>query len=86
MLLIDDLILSPGKFVLWIMRQVHDAAEKEMDQEGERITAELGELHRRLEAGAVSEEEFDMRERKLLDRLDELNARGESDSESDPGS
>jgi hypothetical protein len=76
MLLIDDLILAPGKFVLWILRQVHEAAEKELDQEGERLTAELSELHQRLEAGAI-DEEFDGREREILDRLDELKVRGE---------
>ena len=78
MLLIDDLILAPGKFVFWILRQVHEAAEKEMDQEAERLTAELGELHRLLESGAVDEREFDAREHEILDRLDELKARGES--------
>ena len=44
MLLIDDLILSPGKFVFWILRQVHEAAEKELDHEAERLTAELGAI------------------------------------------
>ena len=78
MLLIDDLILAPGKFVLWILRQVHEAEEKELDQESERLTAELGELHRRLEAGAIDERKFDVRERQILDRPDELKARGES--------
>jgi len=63
--------------VLWILRQVHEAAEKELDQEGERLGAELGELHRRLEAGAIDERAFDAREREILDRLDELRARGE---------
>ncbi|MFZ0889049.1 MAG: gas vesicle protein GvpG [Candidatus Binataceae bacterium] len=77
MLLIDDLILAPGTFVLWILRQVHEAAEKELDQEGERLSAEIGELHRRLEAGAIDERAFDAREREILDRLDELRARGE---------
>jgi hypothetical protein len=78
MLLIDDLLLAPGKFVFWILRQVHEAAEKELDQEDERLTAELSELHRRLEAGAINEREFDDRERQIIDRLDELKGRGES--------
>jgi len=83
MLLIDDLILAPGKFVLWTLRQVHEAAEKEMDQETERLTAELGELHRGLESGAVGEREFDAREREILDRLEQLKARSESGLHSD---
>ena len=77
MLLIDDLFLAPGKFVLWALRQVQEAAEKELDQEGERLTVELSELHRRLEARAIGEDEFDLREREILDRLEKLKARGE---------
>jgi Gas vesicle protein G len=85
MLLIDDLLLAPGKFVFWVLRQVHEAAEKELDQEGERLTAELGEMHRRLEAGAIDEGEFDLREHQILDRLDELKARSEDRVRSDEG-
>lgn len=72
MLLIDDLIVAPGKFVFWVMRQVQEAAAREMEQENERISAELVELHRRLETGAISEAQFEQREAQLLDRLDEL--------------
>ena len=78
MLLIDDVILAPGKFVFWILRQVHEAAEKEMDQEAERLAVELGELHRRLESGGIGEREFDAREREILDRLDQLKDRSQS--------
>lgn len=85
MLLIDDLILAPGRFVLWIANQVNEAVGQELDQEGERLTAELCELHRRLESGALNEEEFDARESELLDRLDELEARAADSSEADSG-
>lgn len=81
MLLIDDLICAPGKFVLWILRQVKEAAEKELEQESEQIALELTELHRRLESGMIREEEFDTRERELLDRLEELNGRSYSEVE-----
>ena len=72
MFIVDDLVLGPGKFVLWIFRQIQEAAEKELDQEAERLTAELGELHRRLESGAITAKVFEARERQILDRLDEL--------------
>ncbi len=72
MLLIDDLILAPASFVLWVVRQVHEAAQKELEGDGERITAELSELHRMLENGAISEEQFDARESELLERLDRI--------------
>lgn len=83
MLLIDDLIVGPGKFVLWIMRQVHEAAQREMEQEAERISADLIDLHRRLEAGAISEAQFEQREAQLLDRLEELEEEGRSEAESE---
>ncbi len=72
MLLVDDLVLAPGKFVLWIIRQVHEAARKELSGERQRVTAELGRLHGLLESGRISEAQFDLRERELLDRLDAL--------------
>lgn len=73
MLLIDDLFASPVKFVIWIMEQVHQAAEQELREEAERIPLELAELYRMLETGQLSEDEFDRRERTLLARLDQLN-------------
>lgn len=78
MLLIDDLICAPGKFVFWILRQVHEAAEKELVQESERIRLELADLHRRLESRTISERDFDAWERELLDRLEKLEGSGES--------
>ena len=72
MLLIDDLVASPVTFVLWVLRQVHEAAEQELKDEAERIPVQLAELHRLLESGQIGEEEFDARERELLDRLDEI--------------
>jgi len=72
MFLIDDLIMSPGTFLMWVIRQVQEAAEGELEQDSVRITAELGELHRMLESGAIGEAEFDTREKALLDRLEEI--------------
>ena len=72
MFLIDDLMLSPAKFVLWVFRQVKEAAEEELSGERQRLTAELSELHAMLESGRLSEDEFDKLERVLLDRLDAL--------------
>jgi len=81
MLLIDDLILAPGKFLFWVLRQVNDAAQKEMDQEADHIRDELSQLHRLLESGGITEQAFDACEAKFLDRLDELNARAEAGQE-----
>ena len=79
MLLIDDLIVGPGKFLLWVCRQVQEAAEKETEQEAQRLTAELGELHRRLESGDISTDAFDLRETQILDRLERLQQQAADD-------
>jgi gas vesicle protein GvpG len=77
MFLIDDLILAPGSFVLWVMRKVHEAAQEELANDATRITTDLSELHRQLETGAISESEFDAREKEMLDRLDLINEQSE---------
>jgi hypothetical protein len=74
MFLIDDLLLSPVKGVLWVFREIHDAAQTELAGESEAITAALSELYMKLETGQISEMEFDAREKVLLDRLDRLQA------------
>jgi len=40
--------------------------------ESENITIELQKLYRSLEAGSITEEEFEVRESNLLDRLDSI--------------
>ncbi len=74
MFLVDDILLSPVKGVLWVFREIHDAAQKEKAGESEAITAALSELYMRLETGQIAEEEFDAQEKVLLDRLDRLQA------------
>jgi hypothetical protein len=72
MFLIDD-------FLLWVVEQVHDAAQEEMAGEADAITEELRQRYLQLERGEISEADFDAHERRLLDRLDTIQAR-----ESDP--
>jgi len=78
MFLLDDLLLSPVKGVVWIFREIHDAAQQELAGESEAITAALSELYMKLETGQISEAEFDAQEKVLLDRLDRLQAAEES--------
>jgi hypothetical protein len=72
MFLVDDLLLSPVKGILWIFREIHDAAQQELAGESETITAALSELYMRLEIGQITEGEFEAQEKVLLDRLDRL--------------
>jgi len=78
MFLVDDLLMSPIKGVLWVFREIHDAAEQELAGESEAITAALSELYMKLETGQITEEQFDAQEKVLLDRLDQLQAEAEA--------
>jgi hypothetical protein len=72
MFLVDDILLSPAKGLLWVFREIHDAAQQELAGESEAITASLSELYMRLETEQITEAEFDAQEKVLLDRLDRL--------------
>lgn len=74
MFLVDDILLAPAKGLLWVFREIHDAAQQELAGESETITAALSELYMRLETGQITEAEFDAQEKVLLDRLDRLQA------------
>lgn len=66
------------KGLFWIFQKVHEAAREEMDRQAERITTDLRELYQMLEAKKISEAEFDVREKKLLDRLEEVEGKAAS--------
>jgi hypothetical protein len=76
MLLVDDLLMFPIRSMFWIFREIHNAAQDEIANEGESITAELSSLYMMLETGKISEEEFAAEEKTLLERLDRIPKRG----------
>ena len=76
MVLVDDLLTFPFRSLLWIFREIHNAAQEELANESESITAELSNLYMRLETGRISEEEFAKEEKTLLERLDRRQERG----------
>jgi BMFP domain-containing protein YqiC len=78
MFFVDDLLMSPVKGVLWVFKEIHDAAQQELAGESEAITATLSELYMKLDTGQITEEQFDAQEKVLLDRLDRLQAQEES--------
>ena len=81
MLLLDDILLFPIHGVVWIFNEVANAAQQEMDNEAEDITARLSELYMMLETGQITEEEFDTREKELLDRMDKIQGYEEGSEE-----
>lgn len=75
MLIVDDILLFPFRRLLWIFREIHNAAQQGLVDEAETITVDLSELYMMLETGRISESEFEAREKELLDRLDALQER-----------
>ena len=74
MFLIDDLLLFPFRSLAFIFKQVHKAAQKELESEAQASRTRLSELYMMLETGRITEEEFDKEEKKLLDRLEQLES------------
>ena len=72
MFLVDDILLAPAHGILWIFEKVRQAAEEEMAGEADVIKAELRDLYMMLETGRMPEQEYDAREKLLLDRLENL--------------
>jgi hypothetical protein len=64
--------LAPVRGVMWTVRQVLDAAERD---QVDGIHRELLDLEQALQDGSITEEEFDGREDELIDQLDQIYLR-----------
>jgi len=76
MFLVDNILLSPVRGIVWVSREIANAAQQELVDQAESITTELSELYMMLETGRITEAEFDAQEGELLDRLDEVQGDG----------
>lgn len=72
MFLVDDLLLAPFRGIKFIAESVHDAAQEHIENERQALRDEINDLYMQLEIGEITEEEFERREKEILDRLDEL--------------
>ncbi len=79
MLVVDNILLSPVRGFLWIVRELHNAAQQEAESRSDALTQRLSTLYMELETGRLTPDEFDRLEREVLDELDELSSLGESD-------
>lgn len=70
MFLIDDILMSPVNFTVWLAKKIKDQAEKEL-YDVEALKAALEELREQHEAGELSDKEFQQREDRLLKSLQE---------------
>lgn len=71
MFLIDDILLAPLKGLIWLGENINDIAEKELSDDG-KIKEKLMELQMKFELGEIDENEYDSREKELLERLNEI--------------
>lgn len=62
--LFDDL-------VVWIGKKVKDMAEEELYGSREKIHEQLLSLQAKLDMGEITEEEYGVREKELLEKLEE---------------
>lgn len=83
MFLLDKILLFPARGLLSVAQHLHEAVQQESANQAETIRGELAELYLMLETGRLPEAEFDRREKELLDSLEAVEARGETECEGD---
>ncbi|MCJ7789436.1 MAG: gas vesicle protein GvpG [Candidatus Atribacteria bacterium] len=71
MFLIDSILLAPLKGMIWLGKKVNEVGEKELNDTG-RIKEELMALQFRFELDEINEQEYNEKEKELLDRLDAI--------------
>ena len=71
MFLIDDLLTAPGKAVLFVFQELARKAQEELLND-ESVKRELQEIYNLLSSGKISEAEFEGRENRLLERLEQI--------------
>ncbi|BAF58610.1 hypothetical membrane protein [Pelotomaculum thermopropionicum SI] len=68
MFIVDDLFMSPLRFLLFVAREIYKHAEAELTDE-QAIARQLLEAQHLLDSGEIDQEEYGRIEEKLLDRL-----------------
>lgn len=71
MFLLDDILLAPLKGIIWLGKKVNEVGEKELNDTG-RIKEDLMALQLRFELDEINEQEYNEKEKELLDRLDAI--------------
>ncbi len=74
MFLIDDILFAPLKGVHSLIKVIHDKVEEEL-YNPEKIQEDLMKLQLRFEMDEISEEEYDIQEEELLQRMEESRSR-----------
>jgi len=69
--LIDDILLSPLKGIIWLGKKINEVAQKEFSDEG-LIKERLMEIQLKFELDQINEKEYSKQEAELLGRLDAI--------------
>ncbi len=77
-LIVDDIVLAPIKFPVWVSRKLAESAEQEKTDDS-RIYEDLLELQMRYELGEIADEEFEKQETRLMEKLEEIRKYKEED-------
>ena len=78
MLVVDDILLFPFRGLMFVFREIQNAAREEVAGSADAIRTELRELYMTLETGRITEEQFDAREKELLDHLEQIEEPSQS--------
>jgi len=70
-LILDDIFLSPISLVRWVGEKLHETAEGEITDES-KVQEELLELQMCLELEQITEQQYDEKEKGLMDRLEAI--------------
>ena len=79
MFLIDSILLAPVKGVIWLGKKINEVVEKETSDQGV-IKEKLMELQLEFELDEISEDEYNKKEKELLERLDLIRRNDEEES------
>ena len=78
-LIIDDILLSPLKFTIWIGKKLAETAHAELTDESSVHEALLN-LQMRYEVGEIDDETYEKEETKLMERLESIRKMKEEET------
>jgi len=78
MFLIDDIVLSPLKGLLWLGGKINDMCEKESTDEG-GVMEKLMALQLQFELDEINEEEYTKQEKEILAQLEGIRKMKEAE-------
>ncbi|TEB15408.1 Gas vesicle protein G [Pelotomaculum sp. FP] len=71
MFIVDDILLSPFKGLMFVFKEIHKEVMKEFCDE-EKVYEELRRLQYLLDIGEISEKMYERMENTLIERLQEI--------------